>query len=380
MSIKIKDVLQLDIMKNFTLETAGDDLDRIVENAGILDFEFTGAKKRGRSGDFAENDFVLSSLLFAKDEPGLINEALEALIEKKISCFAYKKAFFDRLPEDALELAERGGLCVLSFGEDVFFEDVIYDILSLVRRADKEQEKTQFVEDMIKGVLSREQIRKRLAEINSSLCKYVKAVYFRHAVSMTGFPEKLAKRCFLCRYGSGSMMYLTSDISSEQSAKAALEDVYYYLGIDRRAHSIGLSSIYETDKEIDRASREAVNAALTGDILSESMVEYSDIGIFRLIYENGDRGGLESYMRKYLEPVLDKEDSNSVELFQTALSYCMAKGDLEATAQMMCCHKNTIRYRVNRLHELLSPGKVQKVFFSELMAAIAIYLVTVRTS
>ena len=71
---------------------------------------------------------------------------------------------------------------------------------------------------------------------------------------------------------------------------------------------------------------------------------------------------MHDYMIDYFKPLYGKKDSNSQELFNTAINYVLSGGDLDISANMLFCHKNTVRYRVSKLQELLSPGKKHKGF------------------
>lgn len=75
-------------------------------------------------------------------------------------------------------------------------------------------------------------------------------------------------------------------------------------------------------------------------------------------------------MEEYLSPLLN----NNEDLLSTACTYIKSRGDLDKTAEALYCHKNTIRYRLNKIHELLDPNSNEKEFNENLSIAIRIYL------
>ena len=75
-------------------------------------------------------------------------------------------------------------------------------------------------------------------------------------------------------------------------------------------------------------------------------------------------------MEEYLAPLL----CNNEELLNTACTYIKSKGDLDKTAESLYCHKNTVRYRLNKIHEILDPKSNEKEFNENLSIAIRIYL------
>ena len=44
--------------------------------------------------------------------------------------------------------------------------------------------------------------------------------------------------------------------------------------------------------------------------------------------------------------------SEQTQLRETAMAYAAAGGDILHTAEVLCCHQNTVRYRLGKLREL----------------------------
>ena len=54
--------------------------------------------------------------------------------------------------------------------------------------------------------------------------------------------------------------------------------------------------------------------------------------------------------------------------------YTLCRGDLDKTAEKLFFHKNTVRYRLSKMHELLDPSSNEKEFSENLSIAIKIYM------
>ena len=67
MALTVLEATKLDTYKNFRLVAGHRGLDRIVQKVGILDWEFIQIKGPEFESSFIEGEFVLTSLLFAKD-------------------------------------------------------------------------------------------------------------------------------------------------------------------------------------------------------------------------------------------------------------------------------------------------------------------------
>ena len=119
---------KFDFFKNFVLIAGAKGLYRNISNVVILDYE-------GIEGDFSgfhEGDFVITNMLFAKNDTSKIYPAFKELIDIGVSAFAIKTVFFTELPAEVLELAEHSRIPVFFF-HDIYIEDVILSITDHLR-------------------------------------------------------------------------------------------------------------------------------------------------------------------------------------------------------------------------------------------------------
>ena len=89
MAVTIHDVLELDIMKGFKVVAGADGLSEPIVATEILDFEFVQEGTTYRKDKIFEGDsIVLSSLLFAKDQPELVLDAVKRIKELNVKALA----------------------------------------------------------------------------------------------------------------------------------------------------------------------------------------------------------------------------------------------------------------------------------------------------
>ena len=99
MGLTVKDLFDLNIMKNFKLIAGAGGLDRPITRTEILDFEFVQGVGMNRDRIFEGESIAISSLLFAKDNPDMILDTVMRLYELNVSCFAYKPVFINAFLE-----------------------------------------------------------------------------------------------------------------------------------------------------------------------------------------------------------------------------------------------------------------------------------------
>lgn len=379
MAVRIKDLLDLAIMKDFSVVAGEKGLNRVIETTEILDFEFTSEGEAYRKSSFEGKSIVLSVLLFAKDRPELILEAVKKLIAQNVQALAYKPVFFKELPQEALDYADEMNFPVLEFGHDEFFEDVIIAVRDLIHR-DSDYRRTELlIGQMLEGDLSPDENEAVSEEINPFFRPLITAIFAEaepgdaeRAERLIQSGSRLRSGAFITRYREAFLIVLSQDEKSDSGFSAQLMDVLTSCGLTDRVVSMGISGIHEKSA-FDRTVREAFWTWKTAKIEKENVKFYKDLGIYKLIISHINSESTSEYMNDYLLPLFEEEGREG-ELLKTAAEYVLAGGDIGKTAERLFCHKNTIRYRISKLQEKLDPEADEKAFFLNLSAAIKIYL------
>lgn len=383
MAVMIRDVLNLDIMKEFKVVAGNGGLDRTLLGTEILDFEFVEEVETYRNKKFDGNSLMLSSLLFAKDRPELVLDSIKKLICLNVQCLAYKPVFFKELPKEALDYADEMNFPILEFGRDEYFEDILFDIKKLIEKDDAIGEAEPLIDAMIQESVTEEEVAESREKMNSLLRPYIMAVYLRcaefsaervSALIKRSCPDnKLKSKTFVGKHRENMVIILSQDEDSPSRFKALLDDVLIAYGLAGKSVTMGVSPVRNKENQFDRCIREAYWAEKVAEIENTDVKLYRSMGIYKLITASIHKSSTISYMEEYLAPIFEEEGSDG-ELFHTAVEYVMARGDVVTTAERLYCHKNTIRYRIGKLQEKLDPDANEKEFYENLSVAVKIYL------
>ena len=91
------------------LIAGSDGVSRAVSGVGILDYELMpGLKSKYQRVNFSSDEIVLSTFLYAKDDPYLITEAVKYLVAKGTSGLIIKNVLHIPIPDQAIRYATRG--------------------------------------------------------------------------------------------------------------------------------------------------------------------------------------------------------------------------------------------------------------------------------
>jgi DNA-binding PucR family transcriptional regulator len=78
---------------------------------------------------------------------------------------------------------------------------------------------------------------------------------------------------------------------------------------------------------------------------------FDNMGFFRLLFSVNDANLLDSYVHEHLGALLDYDKAHNSNYTETLHQYLMNDGSIQAIADTMFCHRNTINYRVHSLKE-----------------------------
>ena len=211
MALKVKDLLELDSFRGIELVSGKEGLDNIVCSAGIADYEFVPDIEYRNENAFEKDSFVISSLLFAKNDETRILEAVKKLYEFGTAAFAFKRIIFDSIPQEVIEFSEEKKYPIFSFGEELYFENIIYDITDAVQQDDTQILSEDSIKRMIDGQLSREEVYRIAKSVSLLFSRYVVSTYVRPEsdgtdIDMTRIfrnyyiSKKMKQKCIVCGF------------------------------------------------------------------------------------------------------------------------------------------------------------------------------------
>lgn len=385
MGLTVLELIKLDIFKNFRLVAGQRGLDKPVEKIGILDWEFTN-KIEGRivDSEFTQGEFVLTSLLFAKDRPELIIEAIKYLEESYISGFAVKNIYYDDLPREVIDYANKKSLPIFIFDTSVYFEDIITvtaDKIKSVSNFDLLESKVDLI---IKMNINKTVTREVALEINGSFkeCFFVLYMKEKRLIDenrIIPLIETLKKNSIMNRnsailkYRNGILMIHTFDKDQDETVGDKVPSFLRKMGVDASAYYIGVSTVHMDLSELGNGINESIFAQRTGELSQNSFNYFKDIGVYSILMPNIDNGWIQDFYNRIISPIKSYDEKYHTELFHTALKYIENDGKIVDTAQSLFLHKNTIRYRIGKIKELLHMEDKEIEFYEQLSIGIKLY-------
>ena len=109
---------------------------RRVGSVGILDYEFLPEiSGKYRHYNFDEGQLVVSTLMYARDNPNLVADAIKDLINAGTCGLVIKDIFRIHIPDTILRYAEAKNYPVFVLATDnIYVEDIIFDVKTAIIR------------------------------------------------------------------------------------------------------------------------------------------------------------------------------------------------------------------------------------------------------
>ncbi|MCR4669050.1 MAG: PucR family transcriptional regulator [Clostridia bacterium] len=374
MALTVKDILLLPSTSGFEQVAGKDGLSRSVTSAGILDWELTPGKNdyAGEFGPvFDPDSLIISSLLFIKDSPEELAAVIMKLAGYGIAALAYKDVFFKELPKEALDCADSIGFPVFRFSNDIWFENIIFEVMDAVRSDDAVYLAEDRISAMIKGDITGRELNRILRGVSLLIKKNAATAYLKDPLLDTGrvynsfyVNKGLRDKVLLARYDGGLFVLMTSDLSGEEAFRHIFQSVSETLPIPREARP-SFSHVHRS-QNMDRAFRESYHTYLASLISGLGFASFTDIGLFRFLIPLADDPDLAEYSEGIVRALGESAD--------TASCYIKNGGDINAASIDLGCHANTVRYRIANMKKAVGmPDSTDHEFFRDVSIALAVH-------
>lgn len=137
----------------------------------------------------------------------------------------------------------------------------------------------------------------------------------------------------------------------------------------------GVGKSYRHPEKLPYSYQQA-KQALQEALIDESIpspVFYSEDDIYSLLFNIKDQELLRAYSEKILNPLYEYEKNNNLELLETLDCYLTHELRVSESAIALCVHKNTMKYRLAKIQEILSVNLKDPSVISSIYIAIKIH-------
>ena len=388
MRITVEDICNFPEFSNLRIIAGRGGLNNVVERCGILDYEFVdGVKDKWYNTNFREeNMIVVTSFLYAKDNDYLILDAVKKLASRKCKGLIVKNIFNLPIRENVIRYADTMNFpIILVEGSDIHYEDLIILINQRVKHYSSVNYRENKVDEILRNGTNNELIEKLAYEINPSFKSDMIALYvdFLEDSSVEAYLKVedmlLSKNVISTSdsafyYKGGMFIVLSKDMFTTIDEMVLIKPILDAFEEDLGKFRIGVSTVHHLVYQIKQCFEEAKYAASLKAGIEKNIMLYEDLGIYKIILPFCDNEIMKEFARKYIKPLEDFDLETNGNLLETAVGYVLNDGDLQKTADAMIQHKNTIRYRLKNISNILEMNIFETKNYETLSCAVRIYM------
>lgn len=145
-----------------------------------------------------------------------------------------------------------------------------------------------------------------------------------------------------------------------------LNEIEYTLNIGETCENISKlqKSFHETSK---------TNSVLEHINRKNEIVFYDEIGFYRMLMSYENTAPMQRFANEVLNPIIQYEKKAHTQLMETMWAYFECDCNLQRTADKLFSHKNTVKYRLQRVEQLTGKSFTNRYQSQELYNALMIY-------
>lgn len=364
-------------------------LSKPITDTGILDYEMVPSlKNKYFHTNFHEGQFVLTTFLYAKDNPYLILDAVKHLAAKETSGLVIKNVFHLPIHDTVIRYADSRNFPIFIIdAADLYVERMIADISRCIEQYDD----MTYIQDELNRLLITElsaaEIRVQAKKINPSYEEQFFHMYLKYG-------DEFNEACFLdClrSYQNSSLdscgsslsyfkhgilfTYSSDNLAADEAEEvaASLQELCPGTG-DRTTPLLaaGVSDLHLTLAEYRESVYESMRSGLFFKGGSSEPVWYGNLGTYKVLLPFFQTREMTAFSRNILDGVLDYDAENGTQLFATLSCFVDCDCNIEQTASHMKQHKNTVRYRMDRITEITRRDYKRYSALEELVLAVKI--------
>ena len=120
-----------------------------------------------------------------------------------------------------------------------------------------------------------------------------------------------------------------------------------------RTVRLGVGGTCLSAADYPRSYREAQVSLRLAEVSGrQDAVSYDDLGVFQFLSEVTDTAGVDTFVQRWLGPLLDYDHRRGGDLVLTLARFLDSGGSYDATARALGSGRSTIRYRIARVGEI----------------------------
>ena len=383
MAISIRDIMKLPSLKKLKLIAGEKGLDKFIEWVYIAEcFEDPIENIQWLKG----SELIIITGRSIKDKPNLIEEIIKSISENKGKGLIVNVGkYIKEIPSEAKKLADELEVPLFELPWDVKLVEVSQEVCrAIVLSYVEENSVTHFLSNILfgDGALDKNVIEKAAyfgydLSVDCYVCN-IDIDNFREYIDYNKVQDNFKKNEIKNYFGKiiqdsldnnhlkvptihkddSVIILCKSDKINNKKLENALIEIKTLIKshIKGMTVSIGIGNAYNNLSMMKNSLKESEWALNTIKLkgLKDEIIRYKDIGVYSLLFNINNKEVLEQYYNSTLGGVIEYDKINDSNLTETLETYLDKNCNVTITAETLFIHRNTLKYRLRKIEELLN--------------------------
>ena len=348
-----------------TLVAGAGGMARKITEAATLDYEMDPAlKEKFLHTNFGPHMLVVTTFMYARDNPFLIMDAIKYLVAKETAGLVIKNVYHIPIHESVIRYADAKNYPIFVLdSQNIYTDRLVYEVIRNSRQMQGIDALTDETRAVLRQTLTEEELRQRVLSMIPSIQEQYFVVFFQFdsLFDETAFAECYEayqksdlfapENRFIC-FDNGAFFVFSHESIKAFYADRSLQHIVETLCAGNEPATIGVSDIHLRLAEFRAALNEARFAALAGRDRGDAFVRYEDLGAYRAVLPFARSAEMRHFAEQVLDPLADHDIENNTALLETLTGFVLAGCTFKAAAAALSQHENTIRYRMDKVADI----------------------------
>lgn len=355
MSIKISDLLSLDLLKNAKIIAGknglNNEIKRVTFNDCPLDLDVNS--KIIRSGDLYINSFYI-----VKDNKEQLVNFFKFYIENKSAGIFIIDEYFKEFPQEVISLANAYNYPIILIDNHIPYAEIINAAVGMILFDQYDTIAEMKINKILDPHTTPEEMIETIEYFNIDLKKYYSSIFIKVHNDFSK-KEKLIRSDLeniynidSYKYKNGLLAFLSYDNNNKY--ELLITQISDLIGKYNANYKIGVSNSFTNIIDFNLCINQSISAYSLYDITDTNIIYYNSLNIYKILYPIKDKLFLRNYMKEVLDPLNEYDEIHKLDLIKTLETYIKNDGNYKKTGLEMAQHENTIRYRISIAKKILN--------------------------
>lgn len=366
MSITMRELLQVEELQDAVVLAGADGLDKAVCRIATIEKPFVDHP------DYcyrvAKPHDVYFSMLYAfHDAKEKLHAELEFMRETACSGLITHQEDVGVLDTDFLQKANAYHIPIVAISNEVGLTELTYHIIDLIIQDGITQIRTANLENLLCKDAAESEYRQQITELVGAPEPFLQSIFVRTEENIPLNSFRIAAEDFLLPLFDGMLYFING--KSEQQLNEKRSAFLHRLRASSASYRLGIGSIHESDA-LKRTLQESLHAFSFADFLEKDTCGYAELREYQLLLQLNGSDCLREWRDAFYTPLLESDLNAKLDLVRLMELYVKKDGDYTGISNELFIHETTVRYRLNKIYEILGLHSSTQ-FYAE--AKLAVY-------